>query len=111
LTTGSTSTFNLFIAAKQSMMSYPAVSLGTVLSSPTGTVASMTVDASTDGGSTWVPATDNSSGHWSIPGLTGLVSGTTGTIYVKMNLNGEDKTTDGNAVAGANGYATFIVIP
>jgi len=111
LVTASTTTFNMFIAAKQRMMSYPAVSIGSVLSSPTGTVTSMTVDASTDGGSSWVAALDNSNGHWSVPGLTGLVSGTTGTIYVKMTVNGEDKTTDGNAVAGANGYATFVVTP
>ena len=111
LATGSTTTFNLFIAAKSSMMSYPAVSSGTVLSSPTGTVASMTVEASTDGGINWVLAVDNANGHWSISGLAGLVSGTTGTISVKMNVNAEDKTTDGNAVSGANAYATFIVTP
>jgi len=109
LVTAGTSTFNLFIAAKQSMMSYPAVSSGTVLSSPTGTIT-MTVDASTDG-SSWVAATDNTKGSWSIPGLSGLVSGTTGTIYVRMKVNGEDKTTDGNAASGANGYATFVVTP
>ncbi len=111
LATGGTSTFDLFIAAKQSMMSYPAVSFGTVLSNPTGTVTSMTVDASTDGGSTWAAALDNSNGHWSVPGLTGLVSGTTGTIFVKMTVNGEAKTTDGNVATGTNDYATFIVKP
>jgi hypothetical protein len=67
----------------------------------------MTVEASTDGGATWVPAVDVTKGHWGI----GLSSFTTGTVYVKMNVNGEDKTTDGNAVSGANGYATFIVTP
>ena len=111
LVSGSTTTFNLFIAAKESMMSFPAVSIGTVLSSTTGTVTSMSVEASADGGSSWVPAIDNANGHWSVPGLTGLVSGMTGTIYVKMTVNAEDKTTDGNAVSGANGYATFIVKP
>jgi hypothetical protein len=111
LVTASTTTFDLFIAAKQSMMSYPAVSTSTVLSSPTGTITSMTVDASTDGGSNWVPAVDNTNGHWSVSGLSGLISGTTGTIIVKMTVNGEDKTTDGNAVSGANGYATFVVTP
>jgi len=111
LVTGSTTTLSLFIAAKESMMNYPAVSIGTVLSSPTGTVTAMTVEASSDGGTNWVPAIDNANGHWSVSGLAGLVSGTTGTIYVKMGVNGEDKTTDGNAVSVANGYATFIVMP
>jgi len=111
LATNSTTTLDLFIAAKESMMSYPAVSVGTVLSSPTGTVTSMTVEASSDGGANWITATDNTKGHWSIPGLSGLVSGATSTIFVKLNVNGEAKTTDGNALSGTNDYATFIVTP
>ena len=108
--TSGSHTFNLFIAAKASMMSYPAVSLGTVLSAPTGTVTSMTIQASTDN-ATWLTALDNTKGHWSVSGLTGLVSGTTGTIYIKLNVNGEDKTTDGNAVSGTNAYSSFTVMP
>ncbi len=104
-------TMKLFIAAKESMMSYPAVSLGTVLSSPTGTVTSMTVQGSSDGGMNWVQATDVSGGHWSLSGLAGLVLGQTGTVLIKLNVNGEDKTTDGNAPSGANAYATFSVTP
>jgi hypothetical protein len=46
-----------------------------------------------------------------MPGLTGLVSGQTNTIYVRVNVNGEDKTTDGNAASGANAYAAFAVMP
>ncbi len=110
LVSGATTTFNLFIAAKESMMSYPAVSAGTVLSSPVGTVTTMTVEASTDLAN-WVSATDNSHGHWSVGGISGLLSGQTGTIYVKVNVNGEDKTTDGNAPSGSNAYASFTVIP
>jgi hypothetical protein len=105
-----TTTFNLFIAAKESMMNYPAVSLGTVLSAPAGTMTSMTVLASTDN-ATWLSASDNTKGHWTVSGLTGLTTGTTGTIYIKLNVNGEDKTTDGNVVSGINGYATFTVKP
>jgi hypothetical protein len=110
LVSNGTATFKLFIAAKESMMSYPAASVGTVLSGPTGTVTAMTVQASTDG-STWVPAADAAGGHWTMPGLTGLVSGQTNTIYVRVNVNGEDKTTDGNAASGANAYAAFAVMP
>jgi hypothetical protein len=106
-------TFNLFIAAKESMMSYPAVSVGTTLHDQNGAevpVTAMTVEASTDG-STWIAGTDNSGGHWSISGLTGLTDGEAGTIYIRIIVNTEQKTTDGNTASGANGYATFTVTP
>lgn len=106
-------TFKLFIAAKESMMSYPAVSAGTTLhneQSNAWTVNPMTVEASTDG-STWTAGTDNSGGHWIIPDISGLTSGSTGTVYVRMAVNSEQKTTNGSAPSGANGYATFTVTP
>jgi hypothetical protein len=106
-------TFKLFIAAKESMMSYPAVSAGTMLhdeQNAAWTVNTMTVEASTDG-STWTAGTDNSGGHWTISSLSGLTSGSTGTVYVRMAVNGEQKTTNGSAPSGANGYATFTVTP
>ncbi|MHB8845254.1 MAG: hypothetical protein ACYC7L_10985 [Nitrospirota bacterium] len=105
-------TFDLFIAAKESMMSYPAVSGGSILTSPTGTwsvnPATTSLTASTDL-SSWVTGTDNGGGRWTVSGLTGLATGTTGTIYVKLNVNTEDKTTDGNAASGVNAYSTFKV--
>jgi phosphopentomutase len=116
LVSGTTSTFNLFIAAQESMMSFPALSTltTTTLHDQNGalvTVNSVSVLASTDG-STWSsPAAETATGHWSLSGLSGLVSGQTGTIYIKLNVNGEDKTTDGNAASGANGYAVFTVTP
>jgi hypothetical protein len=116
LASGATSTFNLFIAAQESMMSFPAISTlsTTTLHNESGTpwtVNSVTVQASTDG-STWsADAAETSTGHWSLSGLSGLVSGQTGTLYIKLNVNGEDKTTDGNAASGSNGYAVFTVTP
>ncbi len=105
-------TMKLYIThGENMMMDFKAVSMGSVLSSPTGTVTSMTVQASLDGGSTWSPATDNANGHWSIPGMMGLVSGQTCTITVKLSVNAQDKTTDGKAPSGANAYATFLVTP
>jgi hypothetical protein len=106
-------TFNLFITAKESMMSYPAVSVGATLhddQSNAWTVNPMTVEASTDR-STWTAGTDNSGGHWSISGLSGLTDGQAGTVYVRIFVNTEQKTTDGNAPSGANAYATFAVTP
>jgi hypothetical protein len=108
-------TFKLFIAAKESMMSMPAIGTGSTLHNETNsawTISSMTVDASTDG-SAWLPATEGTTGHWSIADLTGLMSGQTGTIYVRMSVNSEVKTADGMATSttGTNGYATFTVTP
>ena len=107
-------TFNLFLATKETMMNFPAVAEGSILSSPTGTwavdLATSSLAASTDL-STWVTGTVAGGAHWTVPGLSGLVSGQSGTIYVKLNVNGEDKTTDGNAASGANAYATFSVLP
>jgi len=75
-------------------------------------VASMSVEVSNDGGSTWIAATDSSNnGHWSATGITGLTNGTAGTLYVKVTVNGEQKTTDGLAAGGLNDYASFTVTP
>jgi hypothetical protein len=112
---GGTYTLNLFIAVPDDamMMSFPAVSVGTQLHDQNGavwTVTAMTVEASTDGAN-WVVATDKGSGHWSVAGLTGLSSGVGGSVYVRVTVNGEQKTTDGLPVTGTNGHATFTVIP
>jgi hypothetical protein len=105
-----TPTVSLFIAHGEMMnMSFKPVSTGAVLSSPTGTVTTMAVQASTDN-STWLTATNSAIGHWSVSGLTGLVSGQTSTIYVRLNINGQDKTANGAAASGGNN-AMFIVTP
>jgi hypothetical protein len=100
--------FNLFVAAKESMMSFPAVSVNTVLNSGDLnyelTAATMTVEVSSDA-STWVAATDLGNGHWSAAGITGLTDGTEGTLYVSLTINGEVKTINDL------GYANFTVTP
>lgn len=109
-------TLKLFIAAKQSMMSYPAVSMGSTLTDAGGaawTVDTMSVQTSTDG-SAWVDAVDNGGGHWSastLAGLGGLGTAQPSTVYVKLTINGEQKTTDGNAAAGTNESGSFTVTP
>jgi hypothetical protein len=110
-------TLKLFIAATDDAMamSYPAVSLGTSLhdaSNAAWPVATLTVEASTDNGTTWSTATQGSgTGHWTIAGLTGLTAGTTGTIKVRLTVNGEQKTTDGTVAGATNGVASFTVLP
>jgi len=106
-------TFDLFIATKESMMSYPAVSVGTTLKDETGTdwsVNTMSVEVSTDR-TNWIAATDNGNGHWSASGISGLTDGTQGTLYVRLTVNGEQKTDDGNAPDGIADYAEFKVTP
>lgn len=107
-------TLQLFIAAKESMMSYPAVTSSSILNSGDAsyelTVSSMSVEVSTDA-STWVMASEDGNGYWTANGLTGLTDSTQGEIYVRMTINGEQKTTDGSMASGANGYATFLMTP
>ena len=106
-------TFNLFIATKENMMSYPAVSVGTVLKDENGndwTVDSMSVEVSTDR-TNWIAATDNGGGHWSAAGITGLTDGSRGTLYVRLTVNDEQKTDDGNAPDGVADNAAFEVTP
>ncbi|MDA8099464.1 MAG: hypothetical protein M0042_07555 [Nitrospiraceae bacterium] len=102
----------LFIShSESSLMEFKSASAGSVMSSPTGTITQMSVEASSDGGTTWISGTDNANGHWSVPGLTGLVSGQSTTILVKMSVNSQDKTTDGKTPSGTNEYASFSVTP
>jgi len=109
----STGTLNLLIAHAENMMMYfNPVSMGSVLSSPTGTVTSMVVSAATDTAfSSPVIGTDGGDGHWSLSGLTGLTSGVTTTIYVKLQVNLEDKTTNGTTASGSNAYQPYVVTP
>jgi len=106
---------DLFVAAKESMMSYPPVFVGTTLSSGTANelaVASMSVEVSTDA-STWLPATDSGNGHWTVSGISGLTDGTAGSVYVRVTINSEQKTSDGMAPMGdgSNDYAVFTLTP
>lgn len=121
LVSGMTSTtLKLFIAAKEGMMSFPALASGgtTTLKDENGvswTADPIIVEASTDA-ATWVAAANSKGGHWSVPFTTGIVSGATNTLYVRLSVgkNGgaaEQKTIDGAAVAGVNGYQTILATP
>lgn len=106
---------DLFVAARESMMSYPPVFVGTTLSSGTAnelTVASMSVEVSTDA-TTWLPATDNGNGHWTVSDISDLTDGTAASVYVRMTINSEQKTRDGMAPMGdgSNDYAVFTLTP
>lgn len=146
---GSKRTFRLYITSRENMMRYPAVFTGAILNacavdSDTCKTAhqlqvnTMRVQVSTDT-ITWIDATDtNNTGHWIAKGWmgkdwphtrpytrpsirwTGIVDdGTVGTIYVKLTVNGELKTSNGkepgivivDGVELDNRYATFTITP
>ncbi|GAM09727.1 hypothetical protein OR1_02007 [Geobacter sp. OR-1] len=103
-------TVKLYIAALDDgmMTQYPAISSGSTLHdamNASWTANPVTVALSTDA-TNWVTATDDGSGHWSNTNVT-LTAG--GKLYVRLSVNGEQKTVDGLAVAGTNGYATFSI--
>lgn len=110
-TMANTDSFGLFIAARESMMSFPAVypgqtfNVGTTYEMNVGTV---NVAISTDSGATWLDATALGSGHWNITGL-GLTAGQANTLQVRLTVDGETKTTDGSA--NGQDYQTFTVTP
>jgi len=125
--TGTTGNHNLelFIAAKENMMDYPAVSVGATLNSGDLlhelSIVTMSVEVSTDAVN-WVTASDHGShdhgGQWVATGISGLTDDTEATLYVKLVVEGEQKTTDGatpNALSATNDannhYAKFIVTP
>ena len=115
-------TLKLFIAAKDSMMSFPALASGstatTMLKDEAGASWSanpVTVQASVDGAN-WVTGTNSVGGHWSVSLMSGITSSVTNTIYVRLDVgkNGgtaEQKTTDGSAAATTNGYQTILATP
>ncbi|MGE5172744.1 MAG: hypothetical protein ACM3MD_02835, partial [Betaproteobacteria bacterium] len=115
-------TLNLFIAAKESMMSFPALASKavstTTLHDETGAAwiaDPVTVEASTDG-INWTSGTNSNGGHWSVALMSGITSSVTNTIYVRLDVGknsgtAERKTTDGNADTGTNAYQTILATP
>jgi hypothetical protein len=107
-------TFGVFLAAKETLLDMPALVEGMTLHDAMDvpwTVGSIELQASSDGGATWITGTNSGGARWEFPGLAGLASGTAGHVFVKLTVDGEVKTTDGAAPSGANAYADFTVTP
>jgi len=108
--------FGFFIAARESMMSHVAVYENVTLNqgdlSYEYLVSPIVVEVSTDG-TNWTAAMSSGDGNYMVSGLTGLTDNVEGEIYVRLTIQGEQKTTNGLAEAGdgSNDYATFIVTP
>ncbi|MBF0169893.1 MAG: hypothetical protein HQK87_02190 [Nitrospinae bacterium] len=101
------------VTTVESMSNFPKVATGATLTDATGgswTVDSLVVELSTDK-ATWLTATENGDGHFTVMGLTGLADGVASNVYVKLTVNGYPYTTDGANGNGANDYQTFVVIP
>lgn len=100
--------FSVFVAARDTMMSFPAIYNGGTLNSNT---VSANVEISVDDGVSWVPATDNGNGIWSVTDLS-LTNGVQNQIRVRLTVNGEVKTMDAATQdPGVNDYQTFTVTP
>jgi len=114
-TTGNHS-FNFYIAARESMMSHVAVYENVTLNQGNATyeylVSPISVEVSTDG-SSWTAAMSSGDGNYMVSGLSGLTDNVEGSIYVRLTIQGEQKTTNGLAPAGdgTNDYAVFTVTP
>jgi hypothetical protein len=107
-------TLKLYVSrAEDSMMTFKPVTLGSVLAGPTGTITSASLTVSTDAAFTApIAATDDGHGHWSAALPTaGLTAGAQATVYLKLKVNGEDKTKDGLALSASNGSIAFKVTP
>ncbi len=113
-------TFEIFIAAEESMMSYQAVYENVTLDSGSDmitdlTISTMTVkmSATPDDVDSWVTAESSEDGYWTATGIAGLTNGSEGIIYVQMDINGVQYSNSiGGAVADSdNGYARFTVTP
>ncbi|MCP4332762.1 MAG: hypothetical protein GY785_08915 [Gammaproteobacteria bacterium] len=105
--------FQVFIAARETMMGFPKLTDGSVLNSGEMyqlSINSIVVEMSTDL-VTWATAASVGNGYWSASGLTGLTNGSQGNIYVKLSVSGEQKSTNGQVASGDNAYATFAVTP
>ena len=110
---GGMGTLKLFIAAQESMMSWPKLATGLSLNSGAFTVGTLAVEASTDGGTTWSAMTETSAGHFTLSGIAGLTSGTQATILVRLTINGNvyNNSSTGTAGGTATNYATFKLTP
>lgn len=105
-----TQTFNLFLATRDDamMMKFPAVSGNSTLTDSTGATwdvnpATSSVQISTDNVN-YYGATDNGGGHWSASNA-GLILTPGATVYVKVTINGEEKTD----IAGTPGPGIFTL--
>lgn len=102
--------FDVFVAAREDPWQFPPLAVGAALHDESGAaweVAEPLVEVSVDGQS-WCVAVPATPGRWSVSGLTGIdANAEVLTFYVRLSVNGERKTSDGEppAADGVNGRA------
>ncbi|MBQ0731817.1 MAG: hypothetical protein KBT75_14015 [Oleispira antarctica] len=108
---GENRSVELFIAAKESMNNFPAITEGLILNENSdgelaiNSMSDVVVKVSTDN-THWEVATSQGEGIWKSANMTSLVD----TFYVSLSVNGELKTTDGEIDDGeSNASAIFIL--
>lgn len=105
-----THSVELFIAAKESMTSFPALTSGLTLNEGSNgelsidSIDNVIVKVSADN-STWSNATSKGEGIWQANGISGLTT----TLYVSLSVNGEQKTVDGDVAGDSNASAIFTL--
>ena len=110
--TGDDRSIELFIAAKESMMSYPALVQNKALNDgsadyelmPTTIVVKVSTDKVT-----WITASTEGSGLWQASGISGIQDDVEANIYVSLSVEGETKTTNGQADDSTNNTAKFTI--
>ena len=97
---------DLFIATRESMMSFPAITTEDPAPSGAKTFGVISVRVSTDNGATWSASTpETAPGHWEIAGLTGLVNGEQTAVFVELTVDNLPKTANGED------YGVFTLTP
>ncbi|MDD2367608.1 MAG: hypothetical protein PHN84_15775 [Desulfuromonadaceae bacterium] len=102
------SSAKLYITAsdEKMMMTFPAVYVGATLHDETSAnvfVATMLVEVSADK-TVWTPLTDGGNGHWSGALPSAIATGSH--LYVRLTVNGEQKTTNSFAVGTSDALGT-----
>ena len=100
--------FSVFIASKESMMSFPSIAVGNTLNANSDyqlDLDSISVEMTTipEDPESWISATTDNSGVWTASGLSNFEN----TVYVRLSINSEQKTDDGNAPDGEGDEAEF----
>ena len=104
----------LFIAAKETMMHFPALTTELTLNAGNRetelTISDIVVEVSTDN-SNWTTATPNGNSNGNGNGIWTAddISGLTNELYVSLKVNGEIKTTDGEVAGTENASAMFVI--
>jgi len=113
---GENHSFSVYLATKESMMSFPGLTEGDILNEEESselTLSSILVEMTTDpsDSESWVTAVSDANNIWTADGLSGLTAEIEGTIYVRLTINGEQATDDGLAPDEIADEAMFTVTP